>query len=201
MDASSIAQHYVEFRLLRYVIAVAEDLHFGHASRRLHLSTPALSKQIKDLERNLGYALFERRTREVLLTPAGTAFIAEAREALVRVARAVKCGYAASRGDTGVLSIGYSPWFRPSLLMALQTAFAERIPKTRLVLHSVYSTTQINLLLKGTLHVGIIELPANAEGLETHRVWREDLVVAYPRAIRWQRAPRSGTRISQTNPS
>lgn len=71
------------------------------AAERLHLSAPTLSKQIKDLEHDLGYALFERRTREVLLTSAGTAFVGEAREALVRVERAVQCGYAASRGDTG----------------------------------------------------------------------------------------------------
>ena len=178
MDAPTVAKHYVELRLLRYVIAVAEELHFGRAAKGLHLSAPALSKQIKDLERDLDYALFERRTREVLLTPAGIAFVAEARQALVRVERAVECGYAASRGDTGVLSIGYSPWFRPSLLVALQAAFAERVPKTRLALHSAYSTTQIDLILKGTLHAGIIELPANGEGLETHCVWHDELVLA-----------------------
>ncbi len=178
MDAPTVAKHFVELRLLRYVIAVAEELHFGRAAKRLNLSAPALSKQIKDLERDLDYALFERRTREVLLTPAGIAFVAEARQALVRVERAVECGYAASRGDTGVLSIGYSPWFRPSLLVALQASFAERVPKTRLALHSAYSTTQIDLLLKGTLHAGIIELPANGEGLETHCIWHDELVLA-----------------------
>jgi DNA-binding transcriptional LysR family regulator len=180
MDAPSVAKHCVELRLLRYVIAVAEELHFGRAAKRLHLSAPTLSKQIKDLERDLGYALFGRKTREVLLTPAGAAFIAEAREALVRVERAVECGYAASRGDTGVLSIGYSPWFRPSLLIALQRKFAERVPKTRLALHSAYSATQIELILQGTLQAGIIELPANGEGLETHCIWHDELVVALP---------------------
>jgi DNA-binding transcriptional LysR family regulator len=77
-----------------------------------------------------------------------------------------------------LLSIGYSPWFRPSLLVALQAAFAERVPGTRLALHSAYSTTQIELLLKGTLQAGIIELPANGEGLEMHCVWHDGLVVA-----------------------
>ena len=110
MDVSSIA-HYVELRLLRYVIAVAEELHFGRAAKRLHLSAPALSRQIKDLELALGYPLFERKTREVLSTPAGLAFVAEARQALLRVERAVEYGYAASRGDTGVILLGYSPWF------------------------------------------------------------------------------------------
>jgi DNA-binding transcriptional LysR family regulator len=180
MDASSIAQHDVELRLLRYVIAVGEEFHFGRAAKRLHLSAPALSTQIKDLERDLGYQLFERRTREVLLTPAGAAFIAEARQALVRVERAVEYGYAASRGDTGVLAIGYSPWFQPSLLLALQARFAERVPKTRFVLHSAYSMAQIELLLKGRLQAGIIELPADGEGLETQCVWHEELILAAP---------------------
>ena len=178
MDEPSVPKHDVELRLLRYVIAVAEELHFGRAAKRLHLSAPALSKQIKDLELDLSYALFDRRTREVFLTPAGVAFVGEARQALVRVERAVECGYAASRRDTGVLSIGYSPWFRPSLLLALQSTFAERMPGTRLALHSAYSTTQIDLLLKGTLQGGIIELPANGDGLEIHCVWHDELVVA-----------------------
>jgi DNA-binding transcriptional LysR family regulator len=102
-----------------YVITVAEELHFGRAAKRLHLSAPSLSKQIKDPEVDLGYTLFERKTREVLLTSAGTVLVVEARQALERVERAVECGYAASRGNTGVLSVGYSPWFRPSLLLAV----------------------------------------------------------------------------------
>jgi DNA-binding transcriptional LysR family regulator len=180
MDAPPVAKHYVELRLLRYVIAVAEELHFGRAAKRLNLSPPALSKQIKDLEGVLGYLLFERKTREVVLTAAGVAFMADARQALVHVERAMECGYAASRGDTGVLLIGYSPWFRPSLLVALQTAFAERVPGTRLALCSAYSTTQIELLLKGTIQAGIIELPADGQGLEMRRVWHDELVAALP---------------------
>ncbi len=90
------------------------------------------------------------------------------------------CGYAASRGDTGVLSIGYSPWFRPSMLVSLQSEFAQRAPGTKLALHSAFSTTQIELLLKGTLQAGIIELPADGEGLETHRLWHDELLAALP---------------------
>lgn len=68
MDAQSITEQHIELRLLRYVIAVAEELHFGRAAKRLHLSAPALSRQIKDLETAVGYMLFERQTREVALT-------------------------------------------------------------------------------------------------------------------------------------
>lgn len=180
MDTSSIAQHHVELRLLRYVIAVAEELHFGRAAARLHLSAPALSKQIKDLEHNLGYSLFERKTREVRLTPAGTAFVVEAREGLVQVERAIERGYAASRAESGVLSLGCSPWFRPSLLVALQSSFAERTGGTRLELHSAFSKAQLELLLTGKLQAGLVELPASVKGLETHCVWHDELVVALP---------------------
>jgi len=178
MDTSLVAKHCVELRLLRYAIAVAEELHFGRAARRLNLSAPALSKQIKDLEFDLGYALFDRRTREVLLTPAGTAFVREAREVLVRLERAVECGYAASRAEAGTFSIGYSPWFRPSALLGLQPVFATRVPKTRLALHSAYSATQIELVLNGALQAGIVELPAHGQGLHTQSIWHDELVVA-----------------------
>jgi DNA-binding transcriptional LysR family regulator len=180
LDSRSDARHFVEIRLLRYVIAVGEELHFGKAANRLHLSAPTLSKQIKDLERVLGYRLFERKTREITLTAAGAAFTYEARLALLHAERAVEFGRAASRGDTGVLSLGYSPWFKPSLLVAFQAAFAERLPKTRLALQSAYSGTQIDLLHSGKLQAGIVELPVHSEGLETHRLWRDELVVALP---------------------
>ena len=110
---------FIEVRLLRYVIAVSEELHFGRAAHRLHLSAPTLSKQIKGLELRLGYELFSRKTRDVVTTPAGAAFVDQARHALARVLRAVECGYAASRTDPSVVTLGYSPWVRPSLLLAL----------------------------------------------------------------------------------
>jgi DNA-binding transcriptional LysR family regulator len=180
MNVPLFANRYVELRLLRYAIAVAEELHFGRAAKRLNLSAPALSKQIKDLEGSLGYILFDRKTREVLLTAAGAAFLTEARRALLHIEYAIDSGYAASRGDTGVLSIGYSPWFRPSLLVALQSTYADKMPGTKLTLHSAYSMTQIELLLKGELQAGIVELPAKGAGLEIDRVWHDELVVVLP---------------------
>jgi DNA-binding transcriptional LysR family regulator len=180
VDSRSDTRNIVESRLLRYVIAVGEELHFGRAANRLHLSAPTLSKQIKDLEGVLGYSLFERKTREIALTAAGTAFISEARLALLHADRAVESGQAASRGDTGVLSLGYSPCFKPSLLVPFQTALADRLPKTRLALHSAYAAAQIEMLHTGKLHAGIMEFPVHCDGLETHTIWRDTLVSVIP---------------------
>jgi DNA-binding transcriptional LysR family regulator len=176
---------YVEMRHLRYVIAVAEELHFTRAAERLHLAAPSLSKQIKQLEAVLGYLLFERGTREVVLTLAGAAFVTEARQALVHAERAVECGAAASRGDIGAPSVGCTPWLDPSVLTAIRTAFTKEVPDTQVTFHSSYTVNQVDLLLKGSLHAGIILLPINANGLRTHCIWREALSVALPESHRF----------------
>lgn len=92
----------IKLRTLRYVVAIAEDLHFARAADRLHLAAPSLSKQIRQLESLLGYPLFERRTRQVVLTKAGSAFVAEAREALNHVALALDLSAAANGAESGV---------------------------------------------------------------------------------------------------
>jgi DNA-binding transcriptional LysR family regulator len=125
MNDVSANLQYVEVRLLRYAIAVAEELHFGRAAQRLHLSAPTLSKQIRQLERSLGYTLFVRRTREVVLTQGGIAFIACAREALSGIQRAVDRGAAAYRSEAGEISVAYSPWVRPSQLSSVKTRIAQ----------------------------------------------------------------------------
>src|SRR5207249_10885231 len=107
--------------------------------------------------------LFDRKTRQIALTKAGEAFVAAARQSMAHAERAVERGCACSRGDTGVLYCGCSPWFLPSVLVASQSALAERLPETRLVLRSAYSSEQIRLLLEGTKQAGVVELPIEAD--------------------------------------
>ena len=102
----------VELRQLRYFVAVAEELHFGRAAERLHMSQSPLSRAIRDLERELGLVLFVRTTRRVELTPAGTALLERARRALAEIDAAVDEARRAAEPDGSVLSVGYTPFTR-----------------------------------------------------------------------------------------
>jgi DNA-binding transcriptional LysR family regulator len=170
----------LELRLLRYVIAVAEELHFTRASQRLHLATPSLSKQIRQLEQVLGYSLFERKTREVVLTPAGAAFVAEARLALMHVQRAVEAGAAANAAHAGVVCIGYTPLLDAALLPQIRESFVQAANEATLLFQSTYSTAQIDQILSGHLHAGLVVLPIGTTELRTDSVFRDRLVAAIP---------------------
>jgi DNA-binding transcriptional LysR family regulator len=102
----------IELRQLRYFVAVAEELHFGRAADRLHMSQSPLSRAIRDLERQLGVVLFVRTTRRVELTPAGTALLERARQALAGVDEAVDGARRASRPAGSALTIGHGPMSR-----------------------------------------------------------------------------------------
>jgi DNA-binding transcriptional LysR family regulator len=177
-EKSAIISSNLELRLLRYAIAVAEDLHFTRASQRLHLATPSLSRQIQQLEQKLGYALFERKTRSVELTPAGRAFVIEARRALMCVQRAVEAGAAAEGGRTGVVRLGCTPLLGGGLLPQIRSAFAKRLDSVVLFFQSTYTGAQIGQLLYGGLDVGLVVLPVASSDLMIEPMLRSRLVVA-----------------------
>src|SRR5579864_9166873 len=116
----------VELRLLRYVVAVAEELHFSRAAAKLHLAQPSLSKQIRELEEELGTELFERTKREVRLSDAGRIFVKEAKQALLYSHRAVHLTKASRHGST--FSLGYSPHINFEILFRARTALATHFP-------------------------------------------------------------------------
>jgi DNA-binding transcriptional LysR family regulator len=148
----------VELRHLRYFVAVAEELHFGRAANRLRLAAPSLSKQIRQLETLLGYALFARGTRRVTLTPGGAAFFSQAREALTNVALAVTLGAAASAIGPAGVCVGYSPWIDPLSLLRLRDAISREIG-LEISLRSECTASQVDSLLARRLNVGVVILP------------------------------------------
>jgi DNA-binding transcriptional LysR family regulator len=114
----------LELRQLRYFVAVAEELHFGRAAERLHMSQSPLSRAIRELERELGLVLFVRTTRRVELTPAGSALLERARRALAEIDAAVEDARRAAEPEGGLLGVGYTPFTR---LQA--TRIAEEVQK------------------------------------------------------------------------
>ena len=110
----------MEFRHLRYLVAVAEELHFGRAAIRLNMSQPPLSQQIRQLEEELGVQLFERTKREVRLTDAGRRLVNEAHQVLGRIDHFSKVAAQAGEGEIGHLSVGVTGGVNPILVETLR---------------------------------------------------------------------------------
>lgn len=172
----------MKIRQLLYFVAVAEELHFGRAAGRLHVAQPALSRQIKALEQELGTRLFERDRRHVALTAAGRAMLTEAREALAALARVRGAVADAGRGHRGHLRIGYvgSAMMVPEILSML-LAFTRRYPKIRLETEEHAVENLLALVSEGVLDVAIVRGAFADDPLRCHRLLhREPLYVALP---------------------
>ena len=168
----------VELRLLRYVVAVAEELHFSRAAERLHVAQPSLSKQIRDLEEELGIRLFDRTKREVHLTQAGSAFVVEAKEALLHSQRAVHAAKSSSQSNRFVL--GHSPNVNHALLSKIRAFAASQFPHVSLSLTSAFTVEQLHLIRSGEVDAGVVILPTANDGLSIEPVLREPLLAAIP---------------------
>jgi DNA-binding transcriptional LysR family regulator len=144
-------------RQLRYFVAVAEELHFGRAARRVHISQPPLSQQIAALEQDLGVKLFVRSKRKVEITAAGLQFLKDARAILEDMQRARQRVRAAAEGKTGILRIGlnYTAPLNP-LLSRIMRRFGQLHPGVQLELHENTSAKQLDGLYRHTLDLCFI---------------------------------------------
>ena len=172
----------MELRHLRYFVAVAEELHFGRAATRLRIAQPALSQQIRQLERELGVELLARTKRRVALTEPGRLFLPEARRTLAQAAAAVDVARRAGEGQVGRLRIGYVDAALWGVLPAVLGAYRERHPAVRLTLLERLPTQQVAALRLGDLDVGIGPPPRVAGEFDTAPVSEETVVVALPAA-------------------
>jgi DNA-binding transcriptional LysR family regulator len=170
----------MEFRHLRSFIAVAEELHFGRAAARVHIVQPALSRQIRALEQELGITLFERDRRRVALTPAGAVFLDEARGLLDHAVRAVEAARRADRGELGSLRIGYVPAMVSTGLPEIVRSFRQRYPGVDVRLQEMSPAMQIEALLGERVDVGFVRGPIHEPALATQTVLEEPLVAALP---------------------
>ena len=170
----------MELRQLRYFIAVAEESSFSRAARRLHVSQPPLSTQIKSLEGELGVRLFERSSRGVSPTAAGRAFLVEARATLARLQYAKTMALRADRGEIGRLSVGFVSIADYSILPPALKSFRSSFPSVEVQLHELTTDAQIPELRAARLDLGIGLAPVDEPDLEFERVRREALVLAAP---------------------
>jgi DNA-binding transcriptional LysR family regulator len=151
--------------LLRYFLAVAEELHFGRAAMRLHISQPSLSTQIQKLERSLGTPLFVRTSRHVELTVAGRAFLEEARVVLAAIERAVERARLAGAGLAGSVRLGYAPPASFETLPALLAAVANDSPNATVLPSEQFSAEAPARLAAGEIDVGLVLHPAPMNGV------------------------------------
>jgi DNA-binding transcriptional LysR family regulator len=143
----------MELRHLRYFVVVAEELNFRRAAERLHVTRPALSKQIKNLENELGVVLLERNTVRASLTNAGRIYLAEAQQILAQAARAKTLAQEAAAGRRGSLTVGSAGALAPIFLPEALKAFRETFPEVEVVLHESPLPYQMAGLAAGDLQI------------------------------------------------
>jgi len=127
----------MELRHLRYFVAVAEEQNVTRAATRLHVSQPPLSRQIRDLEDELGVALFQHGAKAVRLTDAGRVFLEEARAVLRRADEAVQTVKAVASGQRGEIHVGYAPSLMVEVLPRALRSFEAANPGIRVQLHDL----------------------------------------------------------------
>jgi DNA-binding transcriptional LysR family regulator len=166
---------------LSHFVAVAEELHFGRAAERLHMTQPPLSRQIQLLEKALDVRLFDRTSRSVTLTPAGKTFLDDARRILQQADRAALSVRKAAEGKSGLLRVGFTAGSVFSGLTSILARTRSAIPGVEIELRELVTTLQIDALTDGSLDVGLLRPPTTRPDLSSRALVREDLVIALPK--------------------
>ncbi|MCR1784161.1 LysR family transcriptional regulator [Nocardioides carbamazepini] len=168
-------------RHLHYFVTVAEERHFGRAAERLHMAQPPLSQQIRRLEAELGVTLFERTTRRVDLTAAGTAYLVRARAILAEVDGAADEARRVAAGVVGRIAIGCVGSATYSLLPELSRRLAEELPGVDFAFHGeMLVAEQVEALREGRIDLALLRPPVGDGSLTVAFLREERLVVAVP---------------------
>ncbi|WP_257585153.1 MULTISPECIES: LysR family transcriptional regulator [unclassified Streptomyces] len=170
----------MDLRRMRYFAVLAEELNFTRAARRLHIAQPALSQQIKALERQLGTRLIERGSKGCTLTPVGTVVAEEARQVLQQVAAADERIAAVIQGRQGRLRLAYTRSARGGAADALVAAFRTRHPEVDLSLQTGWTSHNVAELLAGRLDAAFVRPPLDSPGLACRILAEEELLLAVP---------------------
>ncbi len=168
-------------RLLRNVVALAEELNFTRAAARCNMSQPPFSRSIALLEAELGVRLFERTRHHVKLTEAGRELFHDARRILSLTDEAVERARRVARGLRGTLTLGFGGTSSYAHWPLLVRAFSDAVPDVRILFRSMPVLEQIDAIREGAIDLGLIRLPIKDEMISTEHAYSEPLIVALPK--------------------
>lgn len=172
---------------LRYVVAVADERHFGRAALRCFVSQPSLSAAVKNLEEELGVQIFERGKGEVLVTPVGGEIVAQARRTLGEAARVTTVATQGRNPLEGPLRLGVIHTVAPYLLPDLVAALAKAAPRMPLDIEENLTANLDGMLKAGLIDAAIVALPYGEPGVTVRPLYSEDFRVIVPARHRWAR--------------
>jgi DNA-binding transcriptional LysR family regulator len=167
-------------RQLNALVAVGEELHFGHAAERLGMQQSALSQLVRRLEEQVGFLLFDRSSHHVRLTVEGERMLVVARDALVALSRVDDVAVEIAAGASGTLRLGITEGVRDQLHLILDR-FRERHPDIEVRLLTLRMNEKVRGLLDGELDAALVRAAARIEGLDILELWRERLVAVLSR--------------------
>ncbi|MGY0036572.1 LysR substrate-binding domain-containing protein [Pedobacter sp. NJ-S-72] len=170
----------MDLRHLNYFLILAEELHFGRAAERLHISQPPLSRMIQQIENDLGVLLFERTKRSVILTPAGLDFLQDAKQMILQMQTVKKRLAIYGQGETGTLRIGYVGAVMHSKLPSLLAEFTKTLPHISLQFEELPNHNLVYELNNGTLDAAFVRTWLHPEKLEEKLILSEPFAVVIP---------------------
>lgn len=171
----------MEFRQLRYFVTVAQELHFGRAAELLDITQPALSKQIRVLETDIGIQLFIQTKRTVNLTPAGEVFLSQAQQLLKQAESAIAIARRTAKGEVGKLTIGFTPTATYTVLPKLIGSFRSCYPQVEVEMLELSTEAQVSAINKNEIDLGFLHPPIDSRGLELYPILSEEFVVVLPK--------------------
>jgi DNA-binding transcriptional LysR family regulator len=179
----------MELRHLRYFVAVAEELHFGRAADRLNTSQPPLSRQIQELEEEIGFALFVRAHHKVALTAAGKLYLSDVRRVLQRLETAKQEAADVADGRAGHLRVGLGVYLPNGYLSRVLAAFQRSAPRVGIDVLQSPAPGVLPALRQKSIDIALLAAPIDRGGLVVKKLWRDPLVIALPERHRHVMAP------------
>ena len=180
----------IELRHLRYFIAVAEELHFGRAAKRLHIAQPPLSQQIRRLEEMVGHPLLVRTSRAVQLTAVGAALLERSKRMLDRMSEDLAFTRCVGRGETGSLRVGFIGSGMQLRLPSVLGEYRRLFPDVELRLREASTSQLVESIRDGSVDVGFLRDGGETEDLSVVRLLEEKFIAIVPRGHRLARFPK-----------